>query len=211
MLEAFHTVGGIVSYGHYEQDNDPENGQEPIEWIVLDVQDGKALLLSKQLLDVMPYNSEIIDITWENCSLRAWLNRDFLNDAFTPEEAELILVTDVDNSKEQGFRGYDTEGGNDTEDRLFLLSYKEAFEQYLHSENERKCLPTDFAYARGAGTTTGTKTNGNKTGWWWLRSPGESQTIPTIVLYVGKKTDYYAVFGRSGCVRPAFWFDLNAL
>ena len=41
------SVGDVLAFGHYEQDNNPDNGPEPIEWIVLDVQDGKALLLSR--------------------------------------------------------------------------------------------------------------------------------------------------------------------
>lgn len=76
-------VGDYVTFGSYEQDNDTSNGKEPVEWLVLDVQSDKALLLSKYVLDEKAYNDEEIYVTWEGCSLRNWLNNDFTNSAFT--------------------------------------------------------------------------------------------------------------------------------
>ena len=58
ITQPFDTIGGIVTFGRYEQDGNEENGPEGIEWIVLDVQDGKVLLLSKYGLEVKPYNTE---------------------------------------------------------------------------------------------------------------------------------------------------------
>ena len=98
--EDFLTVGNVVTFGHYEQDADESNGPEPIEWIVLDVQDGKALLLSKYVLDAKPYYTEGTDITWETCTLRTWLNNYFLNNASSQEQidsavAECLLTAAV--------------------------------------------------------------------------------------------------------------------
>ena len=81
--KAFGTVGNSVSFGSYEQDNNPANGKEEIEWIVLDVQGDRSLLISKYALDCKKYNTEWTDGTWESCSLRKWLNSDFLNAAFS--------------------------------------------------------------------------------------------------------------------------------
>ena len=82
----------VIVFGRYEQDNDLGNGPEPIEWIVLDTQDGKALLLSKYGLDAVPYNDDNNSAgTWETCTLRTWLNDTFLNAAFTQEEVEASL------------------------------------------------------------------------------------------------------------------------
>lgn len=86
------TAGNVVTYGHYEQDNDTANGKEPIEWVVLDVQGDKALLISKYGLDVRPYNTEYNHVTWEECTLRTWLNDTFLNAAFTPEGQQGFLL-----------------------------------------------------------------------------------------------------------------------
>ena len=88
----------MIPFGHYEQDNNPGNGPEPIEWLVLDIQDGKALLLSKYGLEAKAYNTKFVDITWENCTLRTWLNGEFLAKAFSAEEQSAILLTEVDNS-----------------------------------------------------------------------------------------------------------------
>lgn len=51
-------LGSIVTFGQYEQDNDPENGPEPIEWFVVNLDKGnhRVLLLSRYVLDAYPYN-----------------------------------------------------------------------------------------------------------------------------------------------------------
>ena len=85
-------VGDVVTFGKYPQ-TAAGTDQTPIEWIVLDVQDGKALLLSKYGLEMKQYNTEYTDITWETCTLRTWLNSDFLNKAFSSEEQSAILIT----------------------------------------------------------------------------------------------------------------------
>lgn len=71
-------VGDYVFFGAYEQDNNTANGKENIEWLVLEVKDGKALVTSKYALDCKPYNTSYTDVTWENCTLRRWLNNDFI-------------------------------------------------------------------------------------------------------------------------------------
>ena len=93
------SVDDIVTFGNYEQDNDLSNGPEAIEWIVLDVQDGKALLLSKYGLDVKLYNTGWTDITWETCTLRTWLNSDFKDTAFDRTEQRALLLTKTAESR----------------------------------------------------------------------------------------------------------------
>ena len=118
ITQSFDTIGSIVTFGRYEQDGDKENGPEEIEWVVLDVQDGKALLLSKYGLEAKPYNTEYTDVTWETCTLRAWLNSDFLNKAFSAEEQSAILTTTVDNSSSQGYNDLNSIDGNNTRDKI---------------------------------------------------------------------------------------------
>lgn len=74
--------GDIVIFGSYEQDNSPANGNEPIEWLILDIQDGNALLVSRYVLDCQLYHTSLEDITWERSTLRTWLNGEFLNSVF---------------------------------------------------------------------------------------------------------------------------------
>ena len=214
-LAPYKTVGSIVSFGQYEQDNNIGNGPEEIEWIVLDVQDGKSLLLSRYGLDAKLYNTEYGDITWEECSLRAWLNNDFLKSAFTPTEQSAILLTAVDNSKSQGYSDWSTGGGNNTQDHLFLLSYAEA-NKYLDvtrgdgNNTKSRVAPTTYAKAQGANTSDNNKTaDGEAAGWWWLRSPGRGQDFAARVFTDGS-LDYYRVDYGSVIVRPAFWLNLES-
>ena len=163
-IEALKTaaVDDIVYFGAYEQDNDESNGAEAIEWLVLDKEGDKLLVISKYALDCQPYNTDYTDVTWESCTLRTWLNDDFLNEAFSADEQSYIVQTTVtadENPK------YDTDPGNDTKDRIFLLSIDEA-EKYFSWGSRRRCEPTDYAVSNGAYESD----SGNC--WWWLRSPG---------------------------------------
>ena len=95
-------AGDHVFFGHYEQDNDLNNGPEPIEWRVLEVKGNEMLLLSEYILDAQPFNEEKAGNLWESSSLRTWLNRDFIDNAFSNEGVAAIQLTKVDNSAKQG-------------------------------------------------------------------------------------------------------------
>lgn len=122
------SVGDIVYLGSYEQDNNLGNGTEPVEWYVLDKADGEATLLAVYLLDCQPYHEVLEDITWEDCTLRNWLNDTFYNTTFSEEEQAAVVNTNVVN-EDNPFFG--TEGGNDTADKVWLLSFGE-IERYFH-------------------------------------------------------------------------------
>ena len=164
--------GDIIRFGHYPQNSD--NQKSPIEWLVLDVKgEGKEfLLVSRYALDCKQYHHVSTDITWERCELRKWLNGDFLKSAFSEEEAERILVSDIRNDDNPQ---YHTKGGNNTKDRVFCLSISEA-EQYFGNNKSRKCKPTAYARQHGAWVD-----NSNDCCCWWLRSPGCLQSLATIV------------------------------
>ena len=209
---------GEVSFGHYEQDNNLENGPEPIEWIVLHVTDDKALLLSKYGLDAKPYNTEWKDVSWETCTLRTWLNSDFLSEAFSKKERSAILTTIVDNSSSQGYSWWQEPfSGNDTQDQIFLLSYKEA-EQYLNvtveDENNIKSrvAPTSYAIAHRAWFSFEKQTEeGKNAGMWWLRSPGYKENIALCVYSDGSLFGVCGVFSDYSLVRPALWLSLKSI
>ena len=212
---AFRNVGGYVTFGSYEQDNNTANGQEPFEWLVLDYDDVNncALLLSRYGLDAQPYNTEFMSITWDKCTLRAWLNETFLNKAFTAQEQTCITLTNVDNSYSQGYYKWRAGGGINTQDKVFLLSYAEA-NKYLSVTNrdrnntKSRAAPTAYAVKQGAYTHSSNKTaDGMASGWWWLRFPGGTQYTATRVSYDGS-LDYFSVNSTSSCVRPALWINL---
>lgn len=207
-------VGQYVTFGTYEQDNNFANGQEPIEWLVLDKQDGEVLLLSKYGLDNKYYNNAQKNVTWEACTLRQWLNDEFLDSAFTAREREYIVITSVSNDKSQGY--YSTSGGHDTNDKVFLLSYEEA-NRYLgvtydNSENEKaRVVPSKYALAQGAWINESyVSKEGEKAGVWWLRSPGASGKSASLVDS-GGALRYYDVKYVKECVRPAIWVNMDAL
>ena len=79
-------VGETITFGRYEQDSDPENGPEPIEWLVLASQGDRVLAVSLYALDCRQYHESFTEVTWETCTLRGWLNDEFLNTAFSYEE-----------------------------------------------------------------------------------------------------------------------------
>ena len=194
-------VGQSVFFGHYPQ-TAAGNDNTPIEWLVLDVdtKSNKALLISRYALDCMPYNTSWKDVTWATCTLRTWLNSTFLNNAFTAEEKKAILTTTVDNSKSQGC--YGTNGGRNTQDKVFLLSYAEAW-KYFKNNEARKCQPTAYAVKQNATKAD----NGNC--WWWLRSPGSSSYSASYVYNGGSLLDYSVYYTTDGSVRPAFWLNLD--
>lgn len=211
-------VGDIIQFGTYEQDNNKKNGKEPVEWLVLDVQDGSALLLSKYALDGKPYNRDDAKVTWETCTLRTWLNGEFYDAAFSPSEQARILTTEIDNSKSQGFSEYETKGGNDTRDRVFLLSCAEV-RKYLNVTREdrdntkSRTSPTPYAANQGVKESEWSfeKTSeGVGACSWWLRSPGYYQNGAATVSARGENgwTRVYSI--EYGAVRPALWIDLAA-
>ena len=192
-------VGDYITFGTYEQDNDTLNGKEPIEWLVLDKKDGKVFVISKYALDCKSYNDEYEAVTWETCALRAWLNNEFINEAFSSTEQEGILISTVSDNKNPV---YDTDPGKATQDKVFLLSINEA-EKYFSSANERQCKPTDYAVANGVKESSG---NGNC--WWWLRSPGNYQSHAAGVCSDGSFSESgYTILSVYASVRPAMWIN----
>ena len=201
-------VGDTYTFGAYEQDNSTSNGKEAIEWTVLDKDGMSLLLISKQALDCQQYNTSYTDVTWESCSLRKWMNGTFLNKAFNAEEQAQIQNTTVSADKNPE---YNTNPGNATTDKVFLLSINEV-EKYFNSDEARKCAPTAYAKAQGAYTSDSYKTaSGAATCWWWLRSPGDYQDRAARVSIVGS-VYYYGniVHGAYDAVRPALWINLDS-
>lgn len=199
-------VGDIIVFGAYEQDNNTSNSKEDIEWLVLAKEDNKILVISDKALDCKPYNQSRDYVTWETCSLRNWLNNDFINAAFTAEERAMIptVTVSADMNPE-----YNTNPGNATKDKVFLLSIVEA-EKYFTSDEARKCVPTEYAISNGSSTSDSYTKGGKATCLWWLRSPGFDQFIAAYVNYFGPVLRYGRSVGNvSNSVRPAMWITID--
>lgn len=164
-------VGNQVTFGNY-------HGM-PITWRILAVNGNMYLLFADRILDYQPYQDRYVDTCWRDSTLRKWLNRDFLKAAFTVKEQMSILSCRVENRSNPVFF---TNGGLNTADKLFCLSYDEA-ENYFSSDEDR---------------ATGE--------WWWLRTPGNSLLTTSAVytdgsVYIGGINANYPTCG----VRPAMW------
>ena len=206
-------VGSILTFGHYEQDNDLTNGKEPIEWRVLAKEDGKALVTGVYALDCQPYNESGAAATWETCTLRSWLNQEFYNAAFDSGEQAAIVETIV-TAEDNPLTG--TDAGNDTLDHIFLFSIGEA-KQYFTDDSEweskdRACKPTAYALAKGSWAPI---TEGWSSGFcaWWLRSPGAFEERAAIVLNSGgvMSTGSSSLLSEANSIRPALWIDLSLI
>ena len=192
-------AGDVITFGTYEQDNDRNNGPEPVEWQVLEVEESRVLLISKYALDAKPYNTNWVRRTWEGCSLRKWLNGEFYNKAFSPAEQERILTVTNKNPDHPTTR---IKGGNDTKDRIFLLTIDEADTRFP-SDEARRCKATAYAKANG---TYVNEYNGSS--WYWLRSRGAYSRTASLVLFSGYvNTVGYGVNNTGGYVRPVLWLS----
>ena len=203
-------VGDEVTFGMYEQDGN-DASKEMVEWIVLDKQDGRYLLLSKYVLDTVPYHSENAYITWEKSYVREWLNDDFYNNVFADSEKTLI-----ENSSIKGdFNSiYYVHGGKDTIDNVFLLSTTEV-EYYYDNKMRRPCKATQYAINQDVYV--------DEYGWcrWWLRTPGRDMNYSTLVE-IDLAFEGYKLFdngdinfeGRDNTysgigIRPAIWVNIG--
>ena len=196
----FEVRGEYVTFGRYEH--------EPIEWLVLeyDVENRQSLLISRYVLDILPYNTEYADVTWETCSLRTWLNGTFFHSAFDDREQAAVITAEVDNSVSAGSGDYDTDGGAVTTDRVFLLSYSEAWqEDYFAGDESRKCSPTALAASRGAWISQ----DEVATCAWWLRSPGSLQCCAMRVSADGTGLSAFVDYDDPG-VRPVIRVNLDS-
>ena len=205
-LRKYLEPGKFVSFGRYRFTDltDQIKDNTPLTWYVKDVLDDRVLLLSRYGLEAMPYHTEHEDVTWETCSLRTWLNGEFLNSAFNEEEQKVILTVEVDNSKDQLNPTWSwAEGSNNTFDRVFLLSHAEV-KKYFPRYKERKCRPTRYSAHQGAYISPA-----NGRSWWWLRTPGSLMTWADVVT--GDGTGHFTdVDDDEILVRPALWIDLTA-
>lgn len=200
-------IGDTVIFGKYEQDN-VANGYENIEWIVLDSKDGKLLLLSKHILDWMQYSEQSASsshwkyTTWEYSDVRKWLNDEFLNAAFSPEEQEHILLSKIEPDEELDLYYLDMGRiGNETNDYLFLLGLTE-YSLYCTTKETLEAVRTEYAYNKAQATAElpGWTTNDK----WWLRF----RTTDRVGVITGSYLEYDGASTYAG-VRPAIWITIS--
>ncbi len=198
-----------IYFGNYWQsvksEDATDSNREPVKWRVL-ANDGSLFVVSDQNLDCVEYNKSVETVTWEECSLRKWLNSTFFDNAFTSQEQGAVLESLVVN--EDGAKG--SEAGANTYDRVYLLSIYEVIDPDLGFTTEWKdkggpriTLNTEYTKSKGA------LTGADMSGAWWLRTPGDPKNAANV---------YNAgnVFVRGGsvnnfifAVRPAMNIDTS--
>ncbi len=193
------TVYDSVLFGKYPSNY--VNSTEPLVWLVLDVKDGRALLIAEDAIDAMSYHRNLWGHpTWETSDLRKWLNSEFLNQAFTPREQSFICPTVLANHNNPK---YDTYGGNSTVDKIFCLSAEEA--EHYFSGCDSWCSPTNYALSKKAAKYEGKCR-------WWLRTPGDNEFCVMYVDECGRPSIKGDVLGFPDItVRPAMWVSLNVI
>ena len=192
-------IGETIEFGNYPQEED--GTEKPIEWIVMKNEGNQVLLLSKYVLDAKPYNEELEEVTWETSNIRQWLNNEFYTTAFNKTEKAKIqtsLIKNEDNSE------YGTSGENDTEDKVFLLSEKEA-ETLFSNDEEKIAKATEYA------EKSVVYVNEEKAVLWWLRSPGLYGSSAAVVGSLGwVNRDGSNVDSSHAGVRPALHLNLQS-
>ena len=199
-------VGDHVLFGHYEQDNNANNGTEDIRWLVIGKDGDELFLLSQKGLEMRPFNKRSDGTMWKDSALREWLNSTFLYAAFTASEQNAILTTTVEDTLEHSNRNWNSgkRYGETAFDKVFLLSYKEMNE--MVSKSDRYCEPSRHVIAQGCYTE---RHNGIKTCWYWLRTSAYNNNA--VVVDAGGVLDTCYIHHTYGVVRPALWVNSSAV
>lgn len=168
-------VGNTVIFGSW-------NGQ-PIRWRVCDTSGKLKLLIAEDIVLEKPYNDLRVDTYWQTATLRKWLNKEFLQEAFSQEQRMMVMATRRTNEPNEQFY---TNAGLPTMDKVFVLS-KQELDQYLPDIKDRE---------RGH--------------WWWLRTPGDNLLAVEAVDEQGEAYLHGVnVNYAPGGVRPALWVLLK--
>ena len=211
-----YTVGTHILFGRYEQDDDISNGQEPLEWIILDRTGDKVFLITKDIIDFggnckTGIKGDAQPYRWSNCTLRQWLNDEYISTTFTEDEQTAIISTTV-KAEKSPFNNYAI--GQDTQDRVFIMSYSES-NRYFLSDEDRSAEPS-ISILRHPYTSVGqiwhddimyeTNKRGITSYTWSLRAPGKDTY--TVIGADGKAVKSFGWYQYVG-VRPVCWVDLS--
>ena len=170
-----HSLGATVAFGNY-------NGKE-ILWKVLRKDGYRCLLLAKEPVDFRQYHSERVNITWSTCALRKWLNKQFVEEAFSFQERMSIMLMLHRNDTDPR---WDRENGPDTKDKVFIFN-KQELDEYLPRIEDR-AIHT----------------------WWWLRGHGCSNLNQQAVYNDGTVYENGVSSNSSEPgVLPAMWIRLK--
>lgn len=179
---ASYKVGDEIKFGKFEQNNEPDTGREDIVWIVAEKNGTKLTLISKYCLASMSYHTAQKEVTWAECSLRKWLNEDFINASFSEPEKKIVM-----NVKH-----------GEIFDSAYILD-EATFERYTKESFWGETSLTEFAKGQG------------DTHYMWLRSDEKSQAAPRGTLSGELVTDGDPIVNQLLAVRPVINIDLSEI
>ncbi|GHU55325.1 hypothetical protein FACS1894132_11270 [Clostridia bacterium] len=173
------------------------------DWYMLEVNDNKVLLLSQKIVKIDAYNPSNVSTSWDICNLRNWLNTDFYN-KFSEKEQNQIVTMQI---KTENNPRFDTECGEETLDKVFLLSVSEVAKYFGDSgqlvngnPNSKWWVNDQYNKNRVANDEKG------KAVWWWLRTPGMHKNTAVYVNTGGSiNLAGHRSYDSGGGIRPAIW------
>lgn len=208
-------AGDILTIGQYEQDDTEGNGIEDLQWLVLERKDNKALVVTKYIIECIPFDENGYTNRWEDCSLRTWINNNFYNTTFSDEEKTKISQTII--STEENPNGESITGKEET-DKIFILSISE-IDKYFKSAAEKVCLATVHAdKSHSISIDGGPYTYVPSECAWWLRIPSGPNCTSGLVGddgeiycdgYPGYNGGYIPPEAPGIGVRPAMWITVE--
>ena len=218
-----------IYFGTYFQSNG--STKEPVKWRVLSNGNQQLFLLSDQNLEVFQYHTEQENVTWETSTIRSWLNGygasanaggsngtdytgdNFLDAAFSAKEQAAIAETAVvnDDNKDDIY-GTNGDGGNNTNDRIFLLSIAEAENRSYFPKGSNSRFSANTVYVADGGKLKCYMNEAGELDGWWLRSPGFDNSMAAFIeedgggVYEGDPVNT-----KGTAVRPAFNLNLSSV
>lgn len=193
----------LIAFGRYPS---AEDGTcSPVLWKILEESDGRTLMISEMCIDVSAYNEKTDVVTWEDCTLRKYMNGQMLDELFSDDEKGLIIeVTNPnpDNALFHSKGGEPSGGGKDTKDRIFLLNTVEA-EKYFGPDGRACARATNYAKSKlSSGNTLNQP--------YWLRGPGMRGNLAAYINANGKvEHTGYHVNCKDFAIRPAIVVDTS--
>lgn len=199
---------------------------EPLEWSILQTQDGISLLICDSIIDSQEYyitgsypaqpnrtidGNSIYENNYKYSTVRKWLNETFYKTAFTEYQQSLLLTTDVDNSAESTSSSMNDMACENTKDKVFLLSFRDIInggygysETFSDSDGKREKQVSDYAKSQGAYVSE------NGSGYWWLRSPFSTVgSFQWAVLWEGKANANISVHYTAVGIVPAIRVEIS--
>jgi hypothetical protein len=198
-------VGSTIEFGDYK-------------WKILDGKENEMLIISDQIIEQRDYHDKKEAVTWEKSEIRYYLNNIFV-DKFCASDKNRIIDTKNRNTDNPWYGSF---GGNDTIDKIFLLSLDEVVRLYFGDSSRLLDNPKQnqrYWFDRKDENNEKRKALFMESGWWWwTRTPGKNNKVAVYVHGDGNigiqgngisktsfNTLHYFTKSNEGGVRPALW------